>query len=210
MHRIRTNEVKPMKNYILETCVDCVESAIAAQEGGADRVELCSDLVIGGVSPSVPLFRQIRKYTDLKIRTLLRPRYGDYCFSSYECDELNEEIAIFREEGADGVVVGILNPDGTLNTGQLARFKETAGDMEIALHGGHSLGRTRTAQRTAGKEPGPDRDPGSQRDQPGRDPEARALYRHLFLSHVRKNRNRKRHDIPQVRHRSGAFRRERL
>ena len=105
MHRIRTNEVKPMKNYILETCVDCVESAIAAQEGGADRVELCSDLVIGGVSPSVPLFRQIRK-----------------------------EIAIFREEGADGVVVGILNPDGTLNTGQLARFKETAGDMEIALH----------------------------------------------------------------------------
>ena len=134
MHRIRTNEVKPMKNYILETCVDCVESAIAAQEGGADRVELCSDLVIGGVSPSVPLFRQIRKYTDLKIRTLLRPRYGDYCFSSYECDELNEEIAIFREEGADGVVVGILNPDGTLNTGQLARFKETAGDMEIALH----------------------------------------------------------------------------
>ena len=134
MHRIRTNEVKPMKNYILETCVDCVESAIAAQEGGADRVELCSDLVIGGVSPSVPLFRQIRKYRDLKIRTLLRPRYGDYCFSSYECDELNEEIAIFREEGADGVVVGILNPDGTLNTGQLARFKETAGDMEIALH----------------------------------------------------------------------------
>ena len=126
-----------MKNYILETCVDCVESAIAAQEGGADRVELCSDLVIGGVSPSVPLFRQIRKYTDLKIRTirtLLRPRYGNYCFSGYECDELNEEIAIFREEGADGVVVGILNPDGTLNTGQLARFKETAGDMEIALH----------------------------------------------------------------------------
>ena len=114
-----------MKNYILETCVDCVESAIAAQEGGADRVELCSDLVIGGVSPSVPLFRQIRKYTDLKIRTLLRPRYGDYCFSSYECDELNEEIAIFREEGADGVVVGILNPDGTLNTGQLARFTRT-------------------------------------------------------------------------------------
>lgn len=123
-----------MDNYILETCVDCVESALAAQEGGASRVELCSDLVIGGVSPSLPLFRQIRKYTDLKIRVLLRPRYGDYCFDKYECDELNEEILMFREEGADGVVVGILNPDGTLNTEQLARFKKSAGNLEIALH----------------------------------------------------------------------------
>ena len=111
-----------MENYILETCVDCVESAIAAQEAGASRVELCSDLVIGGVSPSLPLFRQIRRYTDLKVRVLLRPRYGDYCFDRYECDELNEEVEIFREEGADGVVVGNLNGEGTLNTEQLARF----------------------------------------------------------------------------------------
>lgn len=123
-----------MEKYILETCVDCVESALAAEEGGASRIELCSDLVIGGVSPSLPLFKQIRKYTDLKVRVLLRPRYGDYCYSGYECDELNEEIEIFREAGADGVVVGILNPDGTLNTEQLSRFKETAGSMEIALH----------------------------------------------------------------------------
>lgn len=123
-----------MGNYILETCVDCVESALAAEKGGASRIELCSDLVIGGVSPSLPLFRQIRKYTELKIRVLLRPRYGDYCYNDYECDELNEEIEMFREEGADGVVVGILNPNGTLNTKQLGRFKESAGNMEIALH----------------------------------------------------------------------------
>ena len=123
-----------MGNYILEACVDCVESALAAEKGGASRIELCSDLVIGGVSPSLPLFRQIRKYTGLKIRTLLRPRYGDYCYDKYECDEINEEIRMFREEGADGVVVGILNPDGTLNTEQLERFKETAGKMEITLH----------------------------------------------------------------------------
>ena len=123
-----------MGNYILETCVDCVESALAAEKGGASRVELCSDLVIGGVSPSLPLFRQIRKYTNLKIRVLLRPRYGDYCFSSYECDEMKEEVEMFRDEGADGVVVGALNSDGTLNTTELSRLKKAAGNMEIALH----------------------------------------------------------------------------
>lgn len=123
-----------MAKYILEACVDSVRSAIEAEKGGASRVELCSDLVIGGVSPSVPLFRQIRKYTDLKIRVLLRPRYGDYCYDSYEFEELREEVAIFREEGADGVVVGILNPDGTLNTEQLSELKQEARSMDITLH----------------------------------------------------------------------------
>lgn len=123
-----------MENYILEACVDCVESAIAAREGGATRIELCSDLLIGGVSPSLPLFRQVRKYTDLKIRVLLRPRYGDYCYSEYECDEMEEEVKMFQEEGAEGVVVGALNTDGTLNVEELARLKEAAGPMEIALH----------------------------------------------------------------------------
>ncbi len=123
-----------MSGYILEACVDSVQSAIEAEKGGASRVELCSDLVIGGVSPSLPLFRQIRRYTDLKIRTLLRPRYGDYCYDRYEFEELKEEVAMFREEGADGVVVGILNPDGTLNTEQLRELKKEAGEMEIALH----------------------------------------------------------------------------
>lgn len=123
-----------MSGYILEACVDSVQSAIEAEKGGASRVELCSDLVIGGVSPSLPIFRQIRRYTGLKIRTLLRPRYGDYCYDRYEFEELKEEVAMFREEGADGVVVGILNPDGTLNTEQLKELKKEAGEMEIALH----------------------------------------------------------------------------
>lgn len=123
-----------MSKYILEACVDSVRSAIEAEKGGASRVELCSDLVIGGVSPSIPLFRQIRKYTDLRIRVLLRPRYGDYCYDSYEFEELKEEVSLFREEGADGVVVGILNPDGTLNTEQLSELKQEAGSMEITLH----------------------------------------------------------------------------
>ena len=127
-------EVNIMSKYILEACVDSVRSALAAEKGGASRVELCSDLVIGGVSPSLPLFRQIRRHTGLKIRVLLRPRYGDYCYDDYEFEELREEVSMFREEGADGVVVGILNPDGSLNTDQLSKLKQEAGSMEIALH----------------------------------------------------------------------------
>ncbi len=64
--------------YILETCVDSVQSAIEAQKGGADRVELCSNLVIGGTSPGRSLFTQVREYTELKIRALLSPRIGDF------------------------------------------------------------------------------------------------------------------------------------
>ena len=123
-----------MKNYILETCVDSILSSIEAEKGGASRVELCSNLVIGGVSPSLSLFRQVRKYTGLKVRVLLRPRYGDYCYNQYEFEELKEQVEMFREEGADGVVVGILNPDGTLNLEQLAELKQAAGSMETALH----------------------------------------------------------------------------
>lgn len=123
-----------MKNHILETCVDSLISAIEAEKGGASRIELCSNLVIGGVSPSISLFRQVRKYTNLKVRVLLRPRYGDYCYNNYEFEELKEQVEMFREEGADGVVVGILNPDGTLNLEQLAKLKQVANSMEIALH----------------------------------------------------------------------------
>ena len=77
-------------SYILEVCADSVQSAIAAQEGGAERIELCSGLVIGGLSPSPALFKQIRKYTDLKRRTLLRPRFGDFWYDDYEFQTLKE------------------------------------------------------------------------------------------------------------------------
>ncbi len=120
--------------YILETCVDSVQSAIEAQKGGADRVELCSNLVIGGTSPGRSLFTQVREYTDLKIRALLRPRFGDFCYDKYEFAAIRDEVEMFRELGADGVVIGILNPDGTLNMEQLKELKDCAGSMDVALH----------------------------------------------------------------------------
>lgn len=121
-------------NYLLETCVDSVQSAIEAEKGGADRVELCSNLVIGGTSPGESLFRQIREHTGLKIRTLLRPRFGDFCYDAYEFQTLRDEVKMFRELGADGVVIGILKPDGSLNMEQMKCLVDEAGDMGITLH----------------------------------------------------------------------------
>ena len=84
-----------MKSYCLEVCADSVESALEAQKGGADRIELCSNLIIGGVSPGRALFRLVKKYTDLKVRVLLRPRYGDYCYNDYEFEQQKEEVEMF-------------------------------------------------------------------------------------------------------------------
>ena len=104
---------------MLEVCVDSVESAIAAFKGGADRIELCSDLPVGGVTPSETLFRMIRKYTDLKIRVLLRPRFGDFCYSIYELEIMRKDIQRFSELGADGIVTGVLTPQGSLDKEQM-------------------------------------------------------------------------------------------
>ena len=98
-----------MKTIILEACTDCVQSAINAQKGGADRIELCSNLVIGGLTPGKALFDLVKKYTDIKTRVLLRPRYGDYCYNQYEFEQLKEEVQMYCEMGADGVVIRMVH-----------------------------------------------------------------------------------------------------
>lgn len=120
--------------YTLECCVDSVESAIAAKKGGADRIELCSALVIGGLSPSQALYRKIREQVDIPIRVLLRPRFGDFCYTDFEHEILKEEIRSFRMLGADGIVIGTMKPDGTLNLEQMKEFIEEAQGMPVTLH----------------------------------------------------------------------------
>lgn len=123
-----------MATSLLEVCVDSVASAIAAKNGGAERVELCSNLIIGGTSPSEILFKQVKENTSLKIRTLIRPRFGDFCYDKWEFESIREEVKLFKSLGADGVVIGILKPDGTLNMEQMKILMEDAGDMGVTLH----------------------------------------------------------------------------
>ena len=123
-----------MVKYVLECCVDSVESALAAAEGGADRLELCAALVIGGISPGLALFEQVSACCDLPVRVLLRPRFGDFLYTDYEFQILKREVALFREAGADGVVIGCLDADGSLHMAQMRELIAEAGDMKVTLH----------------------------------------------------------------------------
>lgn len=123
-----------MKNYTLEVCADSVESVLAAESGGATRIELCQNLVIGGTTPDASLFKEIRKYSDICIHILVRPRYGDFLYSDYEYNIMQDEIRMFRELGAQGVVIGMLRSDGHLDMERMKGLKEAAGDMSVTLH----------------------------------------------------------------------------
>jgi copper homeostasis protein len=123
-----------MKKYELEICVDSVESALAARKGGATRLELCSNLVIGGTTPSPLLFQEIRKYTDIRIHVLIRPRFGDFCYNAYEKSQILGEVEQFRKLGAEGIVIGALNTDGTIDTAYMKELIQAAGSMHVTMH----------------------------------------------------------------------------
>ena len=103
----------------LEVCVDSTASALAAKRGGADRLELCADLIIGGTTPSPALLRQVKAETGLPVRALLRPRFGDFCYDRYELAQMAECAAELVAAGADGIVTGVLTPAGALDTDAL-------------------------------------------------------------------------------------------
>lgn len=124
-----------MNDYILEVCVDSVESALAAKAGGATRLELCANLIIGGTTPGYVLFRQVQQETGLPIRVLIRPRFGDFLYTEYEYQQMCADIRYFANAGADGVVIGSLQADGCLNEAQMRGMIEaTGGKCGITLH----------------------------------------------------------------------------
>lgn len=129
-----------MTKPVLEVCVDSTASAIAAKKGGADRLELCADLVIGGTTPSLALLRQVKKETGLPVRALLRPRFGDFCYDRYELAQMEQSAAELVLAGADGIVTGALTPGGNLDTDALRPIYAAA--RCAAAESGHSVALT--------------------------------------------------------------------
>lgn len=121
-------------NRILEVCVDSYASAVAAIAGGADRLELCSALSVGGLTPSAALLRQIRKGSDIPIRCLMRPRGGDFFYTPEEIQQMAMEMAALRDAGADGFVIGCLTADGELDGNAMESLLKEASGLGLTLH----------------------------------------------------------------------------
>ena len=119
---------------VLEICVDSLASARAAIAGGADRLELCSALLAGGLTPYEVLLRQIREESDIPIRCLMRHRAGDFLYPQEERELLRRQILQLKGAGADGFVIGCLTPEGDLDMDAMKPLVEACGDKGITLH----------------------------------------------------------------------------
>lgn len=119
---------------LIEVCANSVESALAAQTGGAARVELCSALVEGGITPSAAAIERAREQLHIKLHVLIRPRGGDFCYDDTEFAVIKRDIAFCKRAGADGVVIGILNPDGRIDTARTSELIAAARPMSVTFH----------------------------------------------------------------------------
>ena len=121
--------------YVIENCANGAESALRAQEGGADRVELCAGIPEGGTTPSAGEIVKARQLlTTTRLNVIIRPRGGDFCYSADELDIMAYDIGMARKAGADGVVFGVLNTDGTVNLEAMRRLMDAARGMNVTFH----------------------------------------------------------------------------
>lgn len=120
--------------FSLEICVDSVESAINAQEAGADRVELCDNLIEGGTTPGFGTIVAARNNLIIGLNVIIRPRGGDFLYNDLEYDIMRRDIEVCGEIGADGIVIGILRSDGSIDMERTSKLIQLAQPMSVTFH----------------------------------------------------------------------------
>ncbi len=119
---------------IIEVCANSVQSALNAQDAGADRIELCSELGVGGITPSYAVLRKVREQVHIPVHVLIRPRSGDFTYSDVEFEIMKEDIMICRDLEFDGIVSGILTPELHPDLERTAALRTVAGPMTFTFH----------------------------------------------------------------------------
>jgi len=119
---------------IVEVCANSLESALNAQKAGADRIELCAELAVGGLTPSFGLLQLVREHISIPVNILIRPRSGDFTYSHLEFEIMKKDIALCRELGFDGIVSGVLSKDFNLDYERTKELIEVSGPLQFTFH----------------------------------------------------------------------------
>jgi copper homeostasis protein len=119
---------------MIEVCANGLQSALNAQQAGALRVELCNNLYEGGTTPSPATIRLTRKYLTIKLHVLIRPRGSDFLYNALEMEMIREDILFCKDAGCDGVVVGLLHSDGTVDIERTGEIVRLAAPMSVTFH----------------------------------------------------------------------------
>ncbi len=123
-----------MPNVLLEICCGSIDDAIQAERGGADRVELCSALFLGGLTPSLGTLQEAKARLKIPVICMVRPRGGGFCYTDAEFATMERDTRLAIEHGADGVVFGILKPDGSVDLERTRRIRELIGERQAVFH----------------------------------------------------------------------------
>lgn len=123
-----------MRPILLEICCGSAEDAIEAAVGGADRVELCSALFLGGLTPSLGSLVEVKQRTQIPVIAMNRPRQAGFCYSPGEFAVMERDAELLLEHGADGIVFGILNADGTIDRKRTRSLRERIGTRQAVFH----------------------------------------------------------------------------